>query len=133
MKKIILIAAITVIISGCSTIQLNQNAARVIASPNPAPKACHYVGQVIGNQGNAFTGKWTSNATLEEGAMNDLKNKASNLGANYVQIITNRAGVTGSIGGSYNQNNGMISGNTEQTNVTNVGNAYDCPPRSIGL
>ena len=132
-KKISLTTALTILITGCSSIQLNPNANRIIASTNPAPRACHYLGQVVGNQGNYFTGGWTSNANLEEGAMNDLKNKANNLGANYVQIITSRAGITGSMGGSFNQDNGYVSGSSSQTNVTNVGNAYKCPPRVIGL
>lgn len=77
------------------------------------------MGQVIGNQGNVFTGPWTSNKNLEQGAINDMKNQASQLGANYVQIITSRAGKTGSFHRS--------GGSMEQTNVTYTGNAYQCP------
>jgi hypothetical protein len=51
--------------------------------------------------------------------MNDLKNQAAKLGGNYVQMITNRAGVTGSAGNDY--------GGMAQTNVTNIGNVYSCP------
>jgi hypothetical protein len=133
MKKLCLLAAITAVISSCSSIPMEPQSNRIIASPNPAPKACHYLGQVVGNQGNFFTGPWTSNRNLEEGAMNDLKNQASHLGANYVQLVTNRAGVTGSMSGSINNNGGYMSGSSEQTNVTNLGNAYNCPPRTIGL
>lgn len=125
----ITIAAFSIILAGCAAIPLDPQATRVIASPNPAPKGCKYVGQVSGNQGNFFTGDYTSNVHLEEGAMNDMKNKASKLGANYIQVITNRAGNTGSVGG----NNGMVSGHISQTNVTNMGNAYICPPSSVGL
>lgn len=120
---------VTVFLVGCSSIPLEQHANRVIASPNPAPKGCKYVGQVVGNQGNFFTGAWTSNKNLEEGAMHDLKNKASQMGANYVQLITNRAGITGSMSGQ----DGFIGGSSQQTNVTNLGNAYFCPPSKIGL
>ena len=65
--------------------------------------------------------------------MNDIKNKASRLGANYIQLITNRAGVTGSMGGSFDRHGGFVSGGSEQTNVTNLGNAYRCDPKAIGL
>ncbi|KTC76999.1 DUF4156 domain-containing protein [Legionella brunensis] len=130
MKKISSgIILVSMLMSGCASIKLDPQANRIIASPNPAPKGCRYVGQVVGNQGNFFTGDWTSNKNLEEGAMNDLKNKASRLGANYIQLITNRAGNTGSISGF----DGNVSGHMSQTNVTNLGNAYLCPEKAIGL
>src|SRR3990167_10296670 len=104
MKRFILLSTVTILIGGCAAIPVNQQASRIIASPNPAPKNCKYLGQVVGNQGNFFTGGFTSNRNLEEGAMNDMKNQAAHLGANYIQLITNRAGITGSSSGSFNQN-----------------------------
>ncbi|HDV5697976.1 TPA: DUF4156 domain-containing protein [Legionella pneumophila] len=133
MKKLLSASVITLMITGCAAIPVDPQAERVIASPNPAPKGCKYVGQVVGNQGNFFTGGFTSNRNLEEGAMNDLKNKASKKGANYIQLVTNRAGVTGSMSGSFDRHGGFMSGGSEQTNVTNLGNAYICPPKAIGL
>lgn len=115
MKKFSLLGMLSLFIAGCASVSLEPQANRVFVSPNPPPKECHYLGQIVGNQGNFFTGTYTSNKNLEEGAMNDLKNKAHKLGANYVQIVTSRAG------GNY-QN---------QTNVTNVGNAYACPGASL--
>ncbi|TAL65457.1 MAG: DUF4156 domain-containing protein [Legionella sp.] len=133
MNKLISISALTLLISGCASISAEPQAARVIASPNAAPKQCKYIGQVVGNQGNFLTGGFTSNRNLEEGAMNDLRNRAGKLGANYVQIVTNRAGVTGSTSGGFNGQSGYVSGGSQQTNVTNLGNAYLCPPKLIGL
>ncbi|HAT2046540.1 TPA: DUF4156 domain-containing protein [Legionella pneumophila] len=133
MKKLLSASVITLMITGCAAIPADPQAERVIVSPNPAPKGCKYVGQVVGNQGNFFTGGFTSNRNLEEGAMNDLKNKASKKGANYIQLVTNRAGVTGSMSGSFDRRGGFMSGGSEQTNVTNLGNAYICPPKAIGL
>lgn len=133
MKKLLSISAITLIIGGCASIPMDPQATRIIATPNAAPKGCKYLGQVIGNQGNFFTGSYTSNRNLEEGAMNDLKNKANKLGANYIQLITNRAGVTGSMSGASDRHGGFMGGSSQQTNVTNLGNAYSCPPKSIGL
>jgi len=129
MKKLSFALVTAVLIAGCASIPVQPQAAGIVTSPNPAPKACKYLGQVVGNQGNFFTGGWTSNKNLEVGAMNDLKNQASRMGANYVQLVTSRAGNTGSVS-SYN---GYMSGGMEQTNVTNIGNAYSCPPASIGL
>ena len=121
------VASIT--LAGCAAIPLEPQANRIIASPNPAPQKCKYLGQVVGNQGNFFTGGYTSNQHLEEGAMNNMKNKAIKLGANYIQLITTRAGNTGSMSGFNGQNSGSLA----QTNITNVGNAYICPPSTIGL
>lgn len=128
-KNRFIIIAMAFILGGCASIPLEPHAQRVLASPNPAPKSCKYVGQVVGNQGNFFTGAWTSNRNLEEGAMNDMKNRAASMGANYIQLVTNRAGITGSVSSF----NGQLGGSSEQTNVTNLGNAYRCPPASIGL
>lgn len=123
MKKISLMLASVLLISSCASIEVQPHAKKVMISPNPAPKGCKYVGQVAGNQGNFFTGAWTSNKNLEVGAMNDMRNEAGKLGANYVQLVTNRAGNTGSGGGGY--------GGYEQTNVTNMGNAYNCPASAL--
>jgi hypothetical protein len=48
-----------------------------------------------------------------------MKNQAGKLGANTVQMLTNRAGQTGSMG--------QGSGSMEQKNVTYTGVAYKCP------
>jgi hypothetical protein len=108
--------------------------AKIIASTNPAPKECKFITQVVGNQGNYFTGPWTSNANLEMGAMNDLKNQAYAAHGNYVQLVTSRAGVTGS-GSVVSNDNGAVFGSSSssQTNVTSIGNVYRCPPKLIGL
>lgn len=112
---------LTVTLFGCSATKLDSGAESVIVIPpsQQLPANCKYLGQVTGNQGNFVTGGWTSNATMASGSMNDLRNQASKLGANYVQLLTNQAGDTG--GG------GFGSGGYQQTNVTNVGNAYSCP------
>lgn len=129
MRKLSLVIAAVALINGCASIKLDPQAQRIVVSPNKPPQGCKYLGQVVGNQGNFFTGNWTSNRNLEEGAMNSLKNEAGKMGANYVQLITNRAGVTGSVHGS----DGYISGGSAQTNVTDLGNAYACPAKKIGL
>jgi hypothetical protein len=48
-----------------------------------------------------------------------MKNQAQKMGGNVVQMLTNRAGRTGSFG--------QGSGSMEQTNVTYSGIAYSCP------
>ena len=114
------------LLTACSAIQLEtMQANRVIVSQDAPPKSCKFRGQILGNQGNCFTGSWTSNKNLELGAMNDLRNKAGRLGANYVQLLTTRQGNTGSMMDGH--------GHFEQTNITNLGNAYACDADEIGL
>ena len=44
------------------------------------------LGEVVGSQGNVFSGDFTTNENLMLGARNDLRNKAAAMGANVVQI-----------------------------------------------
>ena len=105
-------------LSACAATELTPSAQEV-RIVTQEPQGCKYLGEVTGNQGNAFTGGFTSNANLETGARNDMKNQAQKLGGNTVQMLTNRAGQTGSFG--------QGSGAMEQTNVTYSGIAYSCP------
>lgn len=148
MKKSNLITyGLTLLIVGCAAINLQPNADKVIVSAaHKVPSNCQYLGQVAGNQGNSFTGGWTSNKNMAIGAMNDLRNKAAALGGNYVALLTNQASNTGSsgggFGGSFGGNSGIgfdgfdegfDGGSFEQTNVTNIGNVYKCSESSINL
>lgn len=110
------------LLAGCAAVQLNPGAAQVRITTNE-PQGCKYLGEVTGNQGNFLTGGFTSNANLETGARNEMKNEAAKLGANTVQMLTNRAGQTGSMSLA----GGTGGGSMEQTNVTYTGIAYKCP------
>ena len=106
------------VLTGCAAAPLDSGAQQV-RIVTTEPQGCDYLGEVTGNQGDFFTGSFTSNANLETGARNDMKNQASKLGANTVHLLTNRAGQTGTMGDG--------SGSMEQTNVTYTGVAYKCP------
>ena len=126
-------AFVLVLMSGCSAIQLKPGAERILVSRNPAPKGCKFVGAIIGEQGGSMAGGFTSNKNLALGALNDMRNNAMALGANYVQLESDRAGVTGS--GSMSAGSGGLFGSSHsgQTDVTQTGNAYKCNPADIGL
>lgn len=105
----------------CAAVPLDPRAQRIrIVTADPA--GCEYLGEVTGNQGNSFTGGFTSNANLETGARNDMKNQALQMGANTIQLLTTRSGQTGTLAVSQ----GSGGGSSEQTNVTYVGAAYRC-------
>ncbi len=111
--------------SGCAATQLRPGAESVLVSRQVAPKSCRYVGTVIGEQGGSFAGPLTSNKNLAQGSMNDMKNQAQGLGANYVVLENTSTGNTIS-GNGHSMNGG-------QTDVTHTGNAYVCPPEEVGM
>ena len=111
------------LLGGCAATALSPGAARVMVTKTQAPPGCVYMGSVVGEQGGAFSGKYTSNKNLAEGAFNDMKNKAHELGANYVVLEDTHAGST--ISGDKNS----VSGG--QTDVTHIGNAFKCPATEV--
>lgn len=113
----------TIILVGCSAIPLSPDAELVLISPDKPDSNCKFLGQVQGAQGGAFSGPFTSNVNLNNGAMNDLRNKTAAKGGNYVQLLTNRSANT--ISGGSGVNGGGMSG--EQTSTYLNGNAYKCP------
>ena len=117
MKKFLSVIFLTGLV-GCAANTINSGADKLRILQNE-PKGCKYLGEVTGNQGNFFTGIYTSNENLETGSRNDLKNKAQQLGGNAIVMLTNRAGNSGG-GGSY-----WSAG--RQTNVTLSATVFNCP------
>jgi hypothetical protein len=100
-------------ITGCSAIPIENGAQFVeLVNDRADTEQCKFLGEIIGSQGNAFTGDFTANKTLVIGARNQLRNEAVRLGANvvYVQDMSNTRGY-GSLGNN---------------NTTIVGKAYLC-------
>ena len=122
--SIILAGALTLV--GCAPTPLIPGAEKVLVTPNKPAHSCKYIGQVVGSQGGAFAGKFTSNRNLEEGSFNDMRNQAHRMGANYVQLVTSRAASTGDVSSYDWQGGSGVSGGSGQTSVTGMGNAYYC-------
>jgi hypothetical protein len=119
--RFVLCPLVALELAACSAVPLDPHAQRIrIVTADPV--GCEYLGEVTGNQGNSFTGGFTSNANLETGARNDMKNQALQMGANTIHLLTTRAGQTGSMAIAQ----GSGGGGSEQTNVTYVGAAYRC-------
>lgn len=114
-RRAVFLLACTAPLAACAPTALAPGgAANVRITHNEPGKECAFLGDVTGSQGNFLAGAITSNADLETGARNDLKNRAAALGGNVVYLLTQRAGQTG---GKDHQ---------EQTNVTLSGNVYRC-------
>ncbi len=119
-----LILAMTFLLEACSSTPLKPAASKIVVSEIPPIGAnCKLLGQITGHEGNFISGEWTSNEELEKGALNDLKNKAADMGANYLEILTTRQGGTGAFG--------AVVGFNDETTITNSANAYKCPESAL--
>jgi hypothetical protein len=108
------LALAVLVLTACASIQIVPGAEKVRIT-NTEPQGCENLGDVVGTQGNALTGAYTSNENLIIGARNDLKNKAHGLGANVVLMLTNTTG----------QATGQYGGGTSSSHLMGV--AYRCP------
>ena len=83
--------------SACSIIQPlpDNNTVRLIfyneliVIPKDKDVSCKYLGTLVSSEGHWYTFLFTSNVDLTQGAINDMYNKASKLGANVVYINDN--------------------------------------------
>lgn len=96
---------------GCRTSGLKKGAENVSAGRNPPPPGCKSLGYLTGRGGGTFGGAYISNESLIEYALNDLRNQAAALGANYIQHDPPQLG----------------GGDGTTTTATMTGTAYQCP------
>lgn len=97
MKNIILATFITLtslLVVSCGIIQKQPDTKPVrlifynelnIVSEAKSP-VCRYLGELVGSEGHWYTYWFESNTNLTHGALNDIHNKANDLGANVVYI-----------------------------------------------
>jgi hypothetical protein len=115
MMKILFAMIFATTLTACSSVAVQPAANGVRLTHNEPGQECTFLGDVTGSQGDFLTGAFTSNADLETGARNDIKNKTLQLGGDTIYILTQRAGQTGNFEGA-----------GSQTNVTLSGNVYKC-------
>lgn len=84
---------------GCAVASLKPGAEKITLSTEPAPKSCKFLTSLTGKHKSQF-----------QSAMNDIRNQALDLGANYVQMENK-------------QNDG--------SHITVIGNAYHCSTRDL--
>jgi hypothetical protein len=95
---------------GCATASLTPQGANVAVARSAPSADCHAVAYLVGEGGGTFGGGWISNDQLIEYAMNDLRNKAADRGATYVQADPPQLG----------------NGKGTTTTATVTGTAYAC-------
>lgn len=115
-KKIlsfIILGIVIIGLSGCGPKTLSKEATIVeLVNEKPDTNSCKFLGEIVGSQGNWFTGDFTSNEDLVVGARNELRNKAHKLGGNIVYIQDMK-----------NTNKYSSLGTT---NTTAIGKVYNC-------
>lgn len=112
---ILIFAFLAVMMTGCAATQLKKGADQVRIDNIDPVNRCEFIGEITGSQGNVISGRYTSVVALETGALNELRNKAHDMGGNVVFLITKQAGYSG---------RGYL---TRQTSVTATGSVYRCP------
>ena len=106
--------ATVVSLPGCATEALSPEGSHVAVTRNAPTPDCVAAGYLVGEGGGTFGGGWISNDSLIDYAMNDLRNKAAKLGANYVQADPPTLG----------------SGRGTTSTATVTGTAYRCSAQS---
>ena len=103
-------------LAACSTPTLSSHGAKVVATRNAPEKTCTAIKYIVGHGGGTFGGGMIANDDLVEYAMNDLRNKAAKVGADYVQHDPPQMG----------------HGDGTTTTVTISGTAYKCGDAPAG-
>ena len=113
-KLQVIILGVTVLgLAACAAKSLNVGAEKVeLVNELPNKSNCEYLGEIVGSQGNWFTGDFTANEDLITGARNELRNKAHELGGNIVHV--------------QDLEHSSASNSLGTTNVTSIGKVYKC-------
>lgn len=90
----------TIALSSCATALSNKGAIVRVTSQSEQVKTCKYLGQV---SSSSSWGGFAATGIGFESAMNELKNKAADMGANILltQVISNTMGGTRMVGDAY--------------------------------
>lgn len=94
------IAFLSILVSGCATTLTNKGAYVRVTNQSEEVQNCKYLGQV---SASSSWGGFAATGIGFESAMNELKNKAAEMGANVLltQVISNTMGGTRMIGDAY--------------------------------
>ncbi|USD65954.1 DUF4156 domain-containing protein [Vibrio sp. SCSIO 43136] len=89
MKRIVLALALGAL-AGCSTptnqVTMQSRTVQVLTSPIALPEQCTFIDEVIGNEGHWYSYLFYTNDSLIQGAVNQVKNRAQQAGADTVVL-----------------------------------------------
>jgi Domain of unknown function (DUF4156) len=106
-----LLFAVGCLLPACKTAGLSPAGSAVAPTRDPLPPQCETLGLLTGKGGGTLGGAYISNENLIDYAMNDLRNKAADLGATHIRHDPPQLG----------------EGDGTTTSVTITGTAYACP------
>lgn len=88
MKTILISTLILFLLSGCTAKNILTPSAKNVRIYNKIPTNlnCEYKDEIIGSEGNMFRFLFVSNRDMTAGALADLRNQASRLGGNAIEI-----------------------------------------------
>jgi hypothetical protein len=87
----LLLMSLLFFLVACSIPQIKKGAEKIQLTKEK-PYGCEYLGDVTGGAGGSVSGEFISDDKLEEGARNDLKNKAFILGGDHIQLLSTDSG-----------------------------------------
>lgn len=107
-KTSILVIMPSLFLSACSVVQLKPESSHVVfAADSEQVRNCQYLGEVIGTEGHWYNSLFISNRTLMQAALDDIRNQATEKGADTIY---------------------MKEPYTFGTSVTMLGFSYRCQP-----
>lgn len=85
----------TLLLCGCVTVSLSPEGSKVrLTSNSDVVRGCMYVGLVQGT--DHMNGGLSGQGAAEENAMREIRNRAAQMGANTVHLVTITTGFSGS-------------------------------------
>ena len=93
--KLVMTCVLAVLsLTACVTVNLSPEGSRVRLTSNPGVvRGCSYSGQVQGT--DHMNGGLAGQGAAEENAMREIRNRAAEMGANTVHLVTNTTGFSG--------------------------------------
>jgi len=84
------------LLSGCVTTTLTPAGGKVRVTGNPeAVRQCQFIGEVLGR--DRMNGGMMGQSAAEENANRRVRNRAAEMGANVVLLVTDTTGFSGSV------------------------------------
>lgn len=94
MKRLLLVLPIALVLPACVTVSLSPEGSQVRLTSNPeVVRGCSYIGQVQGT--DHMNGGLAGQGAAEENAMREIRNRAAQMGANTVHLVTSKTGFSG--------------------------------------
>ena len=94
MKLVVLMFSFFFLLTACVTVKLSPEGSQIrLTSNSNVVNGCSYIGQVQGT--DHMNGGLAGQGAAEENAMREIRNRAAEMGANTVHLVTSTTGFSG--------------------------------------